>query len=195
MIGNDPPDDRGGNAYEENPCFAAALLLCFGAALAEDAADVQSMTDAQLLDLIHQCQSELADRATRTEEVLYENAELGVTVKMGEFSYYGTAYAGGLKLYGTLINRSDKKVSVHVEEFDIYVNNWTVGCAGNQTLAAEPGRNAKSTIFSIFDSLSEVAEVNAASDLQTVERVIIVRVDGEIIARIPQVFTEFPGIK
>ena len=173
----------------------AALLLCTGIALAEGAIDLKAMTDAQLLELIHQYQSELADRATQDEEVLYENAELGVTVKLEKFSYYDTAFAGSLKLQGTLINRSDMKVSVHAENHSIYVNNWKVRTSGNQTLTAEAGRNAKADIFSAFDSIGEVAEVKAASDLVTVECVFIVRMNEEIVARIPRVFTTFPGVK
>ncbi|MBQ7849804.1 MAG: hypothetical protein IJ343_08805 [Clostridia bacterium] len=171
--------------------LAAMLLLCCSlTALAETTPDMASMTDDQLLKLIHACHTELADRNSQMEEVLYQNDELGFTLKMTGFEFSGSS----LSLMGILINRSDKTVRIYAEDYHVYVNNWTVGCYGNRTIEAAPGRNTRSEIFETV-RMAEIADVTRVSDLVTVEGTLSVLADGKQIGSIPFVFTSFPGLK
>lgn len=171
--------------------LAATLLLCCSmTALAETMPDMASMTDDQLLKLINACHAELADRNSQMDEVLYQNDELGITIKMTGFEFRRSR----LFLMGMLINRSDKSVEMRAEGNKIYVNNWTVIFDGYRSIKAAPGRNTRSDIFGTVP-MADIAEVSSASDLVTVEGTFIVLVDGEQVESIPFVFTSFPGLE
>lgn len=173
----------------------AVLLCCFMTAVAEETIDLKRLTDLQLLERIHMYQNELAERATQGKEIIYENAELGITVKLKGLKYEKGTYSDTLYLYGTLLNRSDKKVEVCTEGYDVFLNNWVVGCGSGYTLVAPPGRNARGTVFMTIQSLKNKADVSRASDLQTVECVILVKSGQKVIAKIPYVCADFSGLK
>lgn len=173
--------------------FVALMLLCGTcSALAENLIDFSALSDDALLKLMNLCHSELADRETQLDNILYEDKELGITVKITgfEWNHFGTS----ISLMGTLINRSNYQVSVHVKDYDVFMNNWSVGCYGNRTLDAEPGRNTKAAIFETV-SIEEITDITKPADLDTLEGTFVVRVDGKVVKEIPFTYTQFPNVQ
>lgn len=169
------------------------MLLCAHCcALAENPVDFSSLSDDALLKLINLCHSELADRETQQDEILYEDKELGITVKITGLEV--DSWGPSVSLMGTLINRSEYKVSVRVKNFEVFVNNWSVGCYSNCTLDAEPGRNTKAEIFETI-YMKDITDVTKPADLDTLEGTIEVRVDGKVVKEIPFTYTQFPAAK
>lgn len=173
--------------------FVALMLLCGTcSALAENLIDFSALSDDALLKLMNLCHSELVDRKTQPDTILYEDKDLGITVKITglEVNSSGTS----ITLMGTLINRSEYNVSVHVKDYDVFVNNWSVGCYGNRTLDAEPGRNTKAEIFKTV-SMKDITDITKPADLDTLEGTFVVRVDGKVVKEIPFTYTQFPNAK
>lgn len=173
--------------------FVALMLLCSAcSALAENPIDVSTLSNDALLKMINLCHSELVDRETQLDNILYEDKALGITVKITgfEWDHFGTS----ISLMGTLINRSNYQVSVHVKDYDVFMNNWSVGCYGNRSLDAEPGRNTKAEIFQTV-SIKDITDITKPADLDTLEGTFAVRVDGKVVKEIPFTYTQFPNAK
>lgn len=173
--------------------FVALMLLCGTCSvLAESLIDFSALSDDALLKLMNLCHSELADRETQLDNILYEDKELGITVRITGLEV--ESWGPSISLMGTLINRSEYKVSVHVKDYDVFVNNWSVGCYGNRTLDAEPGRNTKAEIFETV-SMKDITDITKPADLDTLEGTFVVRVDGKVVKEIPFTYTQFPNAK
>lgn len=171
----------------------ALMLLCAHCcALAENPVDFSALSDVELLKLMNLCHSELADRETQQDEILYEDKELGITVKITGLEV--DSWGPSVSLMGTLINRSEYKVSVCVKSYEVFANNWSVGCYGNRTLDAEPGRNTKAEIFKTT-SMKDKTDITKPADLATLEGTIVVYVDGKAVKEIPFTYTQFPAAK
>lgn len=163
------------------------MSLLLSAALAESSINLDAMTDEEIVQLMNQCQSALAEKTIAPETVLYSDEELGVTVTITGYEFEDKHC--WLSVYGTVINQSDKNVEVKAEEYDIYVNNWQIQCFGNEILESEPGRNYKGRIIRALD-LDTAAEVTKAEDLSIVEGTYLITIGDQEI-RIPFVITDF----
>ena len=173
--------------------FVALMLLCGTcSALAENLIDFSALSDDALLKLMNLCHSELADRRTQPDTILYEDKDLGITVKITGLEVDSRGLS--ISLMGTLINRSEYNVSIHVKSYEVFVNNWSVGCYGNRTLDAAPGRNTKAEIFKTV-SMKDITDITNPADLDTLEGIFQVRVDGKVVKEIPFTYTQFPNAK
>jgi len=138
-----------------------ATMLLGSVALAESV-DYASMTDEELHGIIDSARNEL----TKREMVFGEKTVLidqdGVQFYLtGEYEFNASSDSKYTELETVLINNSDRKVTVTVD--DLYVNGWQIFamCGSN----ADAGKKDKGSLdMSLAD-----AEVNTFEDIQDME--------------------------
>ena len=172
--------------------FVTLMLLCSAcSALAENHVDLSVLSDDELLKLMNRCYSELADRSNQSDTTLYEDKELGIAIKFAGVVWQSYTGGGELRVMGTISNRSEREVSIHVKQWKIFVNNWTVECFGG-SLDAKPGRNTHNEICQTND-IEESAGLTKLEELDTLECTFVVEVDGVEVKEIPFTYTHHPN--
>ena len=139
-----------------------ALVLVFlcimPCVLAEDYA---SLSADQLREVIAQARAALAEKEEPFSEkcVVFDDHDIKVTVTgIRPKEFFNDFY----EIYVTVINKSDKTISVRFD--DCYINGWQIKTGNFLLSKIGPKKNSKNPIT--VSSLKEQADVNALEEIE-----------------------------
>ena len=138
--------------------LASVMLIAMSCAGAD--LDYSTMTDSELQKVVDSARTELFSRKQKEENgnlVVVDKDGIQLTLT-GETGIYPADF---LRFYATIVNGSDKTVSVFIDK--AYINGWEVygGIDAKQT---EPGRKVKARLsFDMADA--DIASIDEIEDI------------------------------
>lgn len=138
--------------------FALVFLFLFSTAYASEI-DWASMTDEELHTALDEIRNEITNRSLLAENmaVLFESN--GVTVYLTGENEIGWM---GLEMGVIIVNDSDKKVSIQIE--DVYINGWAVDSFGISDTAPGKKQKGEFTIYELEDAF--VTDIKDIEDIE-----------------------------